>query len=190
MVINAMQDKSITLFKPFDLKKIFPITNQNSLKHLIRRLKKENIIERLARDRYLFNKAKNDISDFEIANFLVTPSYISLETALSYYGIINQFPYQVTSVTLLKHRGINVRGKQFEYFKIKKSYFNNFIKIDNFLIASKQKAVFDYLYFMYKGLRPKHVLSDIDVYLKDKKLKEYIMTNADKKFLSFLKTIC
>lgn len=185
--IKVLLEKEIALFHLLDIQKIFNFKDRNTLKHLIRRLKKEKIIERLAKNKYLFLHVKREVTDFEIANFLAIPSYISLESALSYYGIITQFPYRISSITITKAKKFKVRGKIFLYSKIKKGYFKDFVKIDNFLIASRKKALFDYLYFIFKGLRPSNMLADLQSYFKEKEVKNYILKNGDKKFIRFLR---
>lgn len=185
--INTFRQKGISLFTLSDVRKIFPIGKENTLKHLIRRLKKEKIIERIAKEKYLFLHAQSQPSDFAIANFLVVPSFISLESALSYYGILAQFPYRISSLALAKSKHIAVGEKNFVYAKIKPEYFKDFVKIDDFLIADRRKAILDYLYFIYKGLRPKSSLSDLSQFLSQKKIKDYLYQEADPKFINFLK---
>lgn len=184
--INTLKKKRITLFDSQDLKKIFNIKD-NTLKHLIRRLKKALVIKRLAQNKYLFLYSEVKPSDFAIANFLKIPSYISLESALAYYSLIDQFPYRINSIVLSRPKKIKISDKIFIYSKIKKDYYKDFIKIDQFLIASKEKAIFDYLYFAYKGLRSKNLIEDIHFLLTDKKIISYLKTNADYKFGNFLK---
>lgn len=111
---------------------------------------------------------------------------MSLETALSFYGILDQFPYTVTSITTKKTREVKCRGKVFSYSQIKKDYFNGFKKQDNFLIAHPEKAVFDFAYFAYNGLRSKETLRGI---LEDRlagEQQEYLRKNAQGKFLKFI----
>ncbi|OGG18000.1 hypothetical protein A3D78_03080 [Candidatus Gottesmanbacteria bacterium RIFCSPHIGHO2_02_FULL_39_14] len=184
--INKLREKRIALFSLSDIKKLFGIENVNTLKHLLRRLKNAKIIKRLIKNKYLFLQSKNEPGDFEIANFLVIPSYISLESALSYYGIIDQFSYHISSIILNKPRKFKVDEKTFIYSKINKGYFRDFIKMDSFLIASKEKALFDYCYFIYKGLRSLNVLDDIKVYLNMPVFLKYFKINAQGKFRNFL----
>lgn len=185
--ISLLKEKNITLFKSDDLKKVFKIKSDNTLKKLLFRLKKAKVVKRLIRNKYLFLPLEEKAVDFQIANFLVSPSYISLESALSFYGLIDQFPYRISSITIKKSREFKIDQKLFVYAKIKKEYFKDFIKLDNFLMATREKALFDYLYFIYKGLRPENTISDLKTYLKDREIKEYFLKNADLKFLSFLK---
>lgn len=184
--IKTLKSKNIELFSFDDIKKLFTFENETTLKHLLKRLLQDQIIERLSKGKYLFLYGKGNVSDFEIANFLVIPSYISLESALSFYGILEQFPYKITSLTLSKPKEINVRNKTFSYSRIRKENFKDFLMKDSFLIAEENKALFDYLYFIYKGLRSVNFLKE-STYLKRSSLKSYILKNTDKKFLSFLK---
>jgi len=184
--IEEFKKQRIVFFNSFDVKKIFDIKDDNSLNHLLVRLNKAKIIKRLVKNKYQFLYAEKMPSDFSIANFLEPFSYISLESALSFYGLIDQFPYRITSISLKKSRQIKIENKIFSYSKIKKDYFKDFIKIDDFLIAKKEKAVFDYIYFVYKGLRSKTVLDDMKNIFSDKKIKNYLVENADKNFYGFL----
>jgi predicted transcriptional regulator of viral defense system len=184
--IEEFKKQGIVFFNSFDVKKIFDIKDDNSLNHLLVRLNKAKIIKRLVKNKYQFLYAEKMPSDFSIANFLEPFSYVSLESALSFYGLIDQFPYRITSISLKKSRQTKVENKIFIYSKIKKDYFKDFIKIDDFLIAKKEKAVFDYIYFVYKGLRSKTVLDDMKNIFSDKKIKNYLVENADKNFYGFL----
>lgn len=184
--IKKLREKQITLFTLSDIRKLFVIKNENTLKHLLRRLKKTGIIRRLIKNKYLFFQAKNEAGDFEIANFLVFPSYISLESALSYYGLIDQFPYHIASITINKPRSFNINEKSFIYSKIKKEYFKDFIKVDNFLIATKEKSLFDYCYFIYNRLRPQNMLSDLKSHFSNPEVSSYFDLNAQGQFRNYL----
>lgn len=184
--IRALKEKGIVIFDPFDLRRLFNLKSDNTVKHLLRRLAKDGVVKRLKKGKYLFNYGRQP-SDFLIANSLVVPSYISLESALSYYGLIDQFPYRITSVTVGKPRQFKINNKDFFYSKIKRGYFKDYVKVDDFLIAAKHKALFDYLYFIYKGLRAKNVIEELSAHLKDGGFKKYSEDNADRLFKKFLK---
>ena len=90
-------------------------------------------------------------SDFELANYLYQPSYISLSSALNFYGILVQVPYKITSVTPKLTRESYVNEKTFKYSHIKKEYFWGYQKAEGFLIAEPEKALLDALFFMSLG---------------------------------------
>lgn len=185
--IKEFKRREITLFTLLDIIKIFQTRNKNTLYHLLRRLKHEEIIEQLTRGKYLFSHAVREVNDYEIGNFLVVPSYISLESALSFYGILEQFPYGITSVTPQKTRKFTVRNKTYRYAQITGQYYKDYIRLENFLIASKEKALFDYLYYSFKGQKSSSSLQSLAGHLQNKKYKQYLTANASKKMLSFLK---
>ena len=94
--------------------------------------------------------------DVYIANKLYTPSYLSLEFALSYRGVIPETVYEITSVTPKATRRFETLGKIFSYRKIKKSAYTGY-EIEkqrgiSFYIADAEKAFVDanYLRFMNK----------------------------------------
>lgn len=149
--IQILHQKNVSLFNINDVRKIFGIKKDNTLYKFLQRLEKKNIIKRIRKGQYLFSL--KEVSDFEIANFLVTPSYISLESALSFYGILSQFPYTITSITSKKSKKIIYQDKEYEFVHLDSKYFSGFTKKEKFLIASPEKALLDELYFMAKKLR-------------------------------------
>ena len=186
-ITKTLQKEAVSLFTLNDFKRIFAIDNKNTLYKKVQRLKDKEIIKKLIKGKYLFLFQKPH--DFLIANFLYRPSYISLESALSFYGIITGFPYQVTSVTTKKSKRIIVDEKGYEYSQIKNDLFWGYEKKEDFLIADKEKAFLDYLYYAYKGLRSKD-LKEFDLSaIKKEKLKKYLGQVKDKNFRYFLKKI-
>ncbi len=93
-----------------------------------------------------------------LANQLYTPSYISLESALSYYNMIPEAVHTVTSISSKKtQKFINEYGLfQFHHIKpslygdydVHKDEFNN-----NIFIASKERALVDFLYLRARGFK-------------------------------------
>lgn len=186
--IEKFRQHNLLLFTTNDVEKLFDIRSSNTLKHLLMRLTKEKIIEPLNKGKYIFLHGRREPSDFEIANFLVAPSYISLESALSLYGIIDQFSYKITSITVKKTNNFRHHNKLFSYSKIKKEFFHGFVKQDNYLIAVKEKALFDFAYFVYKGLRSQGGLQDISSQIKQNSVKKYFLKHAEGNFLTYIKT--
>jgi predicted transcriptional regulator of viral defense system len=185
--VNTLRDKNIGLFTPNDLKKLFAINSDNTVRHLLMRLTQDNVVERLIRGKYIFLHSNREISDFEIANFLHIPSYVSLESALSMYGVIEQVPYKVTSMVLGRGREYRARGKMFAYSKIRKADFRDFVRKDDFLIATEEKALYDYLYFVYKGLRPAEKIYDLIQYLRNREVSVYLRASMDRGLSKFIR---
>jgi len=185
-IIKQMEERNLSLFTLADFSRIFNIKNQNTLYKMIQRLENKGIIKRFIKGKYSFVFKKPN--EFVIANFLYQPSYISLETALSFYGIITGFPYQITSITTKKTKSFLIDKKEFQYSQINRNLFWGYEKKENFLIAEKEKSLIDYLYLTFKGLRSSD-LDEFDLSLINKKrLENYFKIITNKKFLKFLKT--
>ena len=163
--IKILYQKKVSFFDIEDAKKIFGARKEKTLYELLQRLEKAEIIKRVIKGKYLF--LFREVNDFELANFLVNPSYISLESALSFYGILSQFPYTITSITPLKTKKIIYREKEYEFCHLESKYFFGFVKKDKFLIATPEKALLDELYFIAKKIR-KISIDDLDLNLVDK----------------------
>lgn len=95
-----------------------------------------------------FNPQGNDY--FFIANKIFSPSYISLESALSYYGFIPETTIQIISVSTRKTSLFDTQFGVFSYKSIKNDLYFGYEVIQNngrsFTLATPEKALLDYLY--------------------------------------------
>jgi hypothetical protein len=104
------------------------------------------------------NQRSCSVSEYFLANNLYSPSYISLEAALSYYHFIPERVYEVTSITPMKTMKFNNALGRFTYRNIKAAAFSHYEEhkdVDGykFLIATKEKALLDFLYFATKHMK-------------------------------------
>lgn len=150
-LVKNIYDSGLSLFTTSTLRTILGIDKENSFLVVVQSLVRSGVLERLEKGKYRL--VSGDVDDFELAYFLYSPSYISLETALNLSGILSQFPYEITSVTPRKSREKRVGDKIFLYLHIKPSLFWGYQKKSNFLIAEPEKALLDSIYFASKGLR-------------------------------------
>ena len=171
-MIKKFREKRISWFTVTDFARILEISDQNTVYKKIQRLEKKAVIKKLIKGKYFFLFGK--MNDFEMANFLYQPSYISLESALSFYGIITGFSYKITSICLKKTKNILIDNKELSYSQIDKKLFFGYEKKDNFMIAEPEKAIFDYIYLAQKGLKSQD-LSEFDLSAINKsKLNDYL----------------
>jgi predicted transcriptional regulator of viral defense system len=184
-IINILSKKNISVFSAIDFARLFKVDRRDTVYKKLDRLRKNGIIARSIKGKYFFTL--NPPDDFTLANFLYQPSYISLESALSFHGIITGFPYAITSVTPRKTKKYLISGKQkeYEYTHLAPKLFWGYEKKEPFLMANPEKAIFDYLYLAFKGLRPAAIdefdLSTIDRII----LKDYLRKMPDQRFLRF-----
>jgi predicted transcriptional regulator of viral defense system len=121
-------------------------------------LLKKNEIIRVKKGLYVFGPelAREPYSKETLANLIYGPSYISLEYALYFYDLIPERVETVTSVTNKRKKLFNTPIGIFSYRYIKPSIYAHGItlfemdKHHSILIATKEKALSDMLYFTEK----------------------------------------
>lgn len=88
----------------------------------------------------------------QLANLIYGPSYVSLQWALSYYGLIPERSEVITSVTTRRNKKFESPIGQFTYRYLNQDRYSRHFKQANeekekFLIATPEKAVVDFVYF-------------------------------------------
>ncbi|MFH1379327.1 MAG: hypothetical protein ABII23_03505 [bacterium] len=152
--------------------KLLTSLNDHSLRVSLSRLSKNNSVKRICRGFYAnpFNLPTLE----EISCQIYQPSYISLESALSSYGILSQIPQTLTCITTQLPRTFKTSFGTIEYRQIKGRFFWGFFRKNNYLIAEKEKAFVDYLYLSTNKNR-KHKLSTLNIEeINLKKAKRYL----------------
>lgn len=170
---QALIKKQSKIFTPLDLQRVFGVPYETARKFILRHVKDRFIIKL---KKGLYSLETYLPSELEIANRVYSPSYVSLEYAMMYYGIIPETVYTITSVTTKSTREFVINNISYTYRKIKKDAFKGYLRksIDGniVLIAEPEKAFVDYLYFVDLG--QKVVYDRIDVSkLSKNKLIEY-----------------
>ncbi len=135
--------KGLKVFSLRDVKQFDPAFDRNQLVSW----KKKGYITNLRKNRYVFSDLEIcDNTLFEIANKIYSPSYISLESALSLYNLIPETVYSLTSVSTRKTKTFSNDLGTFKYQTISKKLFWGYKTEEKFLIASPEKALLDYMY--------------------------------------------
>lgn len=122
--------------------------DRNNLTHWCRK----GLLVKLRNEYYAFPEYRQ-VPGFSryVANRIYSPSYISLHSALSFYGMIPEEVVQLTSVTTLKTARFENDFGSFHYQNVKESlYFGYDIKMlpdgRGVLMATPEKALLDLLY--------------------------------------------
>lgn len=147
-IFKELKDLGKPYFTIADFEKIFGL-KKPSLYVALNRLVKSGVLRRLKRGVYelIFSGARTE----EIANQLYWPSYLSFESALSKYGIMDQVPYTLTFATAKKSKKIILVDREVEYRQIKKELFFGYKKAGSVLIAEPEKALLDQIYLFSLG---------------------------------------
>lgn len=164
----------------------------------------KGLLIKLKRGAYILNDSDRKIApsrDF-VANQLYSPSYVSLEGALNFYGLIPERVTDVTSVTTRKTLRINNRLGSFIYQHIKPSVFRGFKAIKDeagvsFFIAEPEKSVIDFLYLNlhkfqkdYSGtLTESYRFQNLEV-VRTKRIMEFARLFNNLKLMTVAKAFC
>jgi len=163
-------------------------------------------LTKIQRGLYIVNnvKHKNQYLNYNIANTLYGPSYISRFSALSYYGLLSEQTVNVESMALSRFRKYHTPVGIFTYFPSQKAKFSiginslNMNDYCSFLMASPEKALCDVIwteknipiinaddmaYYLEENLR-----FDMDFFKEaDKNIfKECLIAGNKKKEIGFL----
>lgn len=147
---KKLLESKIKIFSKLEFRRLMGITRVSAQK-LLERYTKKGVFIRLKGG--LYAMSANYPSGYLIANKLCEPSYLSFETALSYHNLIPETVYSFTSATTKIPRTFSVKNQLFGYHRIKKKAFTGYkltnIAGENVLLAEKEKALADYLYYVF-----------------------------------------
>lgn len=129
------------------------LKNYASPRGKLSRLLKTGVLIRVKKGLYVFGEPyrKGDLSMELLANMIYGPSYVSLEWALSYYGLIPEKVEEITSVTTKRKTTFNTPIGRFTYKHTNPILYPIGLtryeasKYQSALIATKEKALSDQL---------------------------------------------
>ena len=168
-VENTLREKGIRIFTILEFERIFGVS-KTAAKKFLENYTKKGFFGRPRQGFYITNFDPS--GSFLIANKIYQPSYISFETALSFYHIIGETVYAVTSATPRASREFRSGEQVFIYSTIKRDIYSFYtptmILNETILIAEKEKALADFLYFVAMG--KKKIPERLDLSKINKKL--------------------
>ncbi len=139
--------KGFVTFNLNDIRKIDPGFDLRRLNEW----QEKGYIKMIRRGHYAFSGlALNESVLSLLANKIYTPSYVSLEMALSHYNLIPEAVYGITSVTSRKTNRFKTDFGEFIYRHIKPQVMFGYQLVTYssqiFKIAEPEKAILDYFY--------------------------------------------
>ena len=121
-------------------------SNPNTTKITAKRMADKKLIVRIERGYFALDE---EFDIYELANLIISPSYVSLNSSLFYHEVSFQASQTVTSASLLNYER-KAAGRTYKYYAMKDSLFFNLEGIryrDNLAIAMPERAILDCLYF-------------------------------------------
>jgi len=157
--------RSRLYFRVEDLQDLLGIKS-GSARVLCSRYTAKGLFVRLKKNFYMLSEAWEGIPGedlLKISNLLQAPSYISFATALSFYEITTQVQRNFFESAALKRSvRFDIKGTAFNFYKLHKKYYFDFIKRGDIFIATKEKAFIDSVY-LYSFGKYKIDFSSIDL---------------------------
>ena len=143
--LKILIESKKTVFRTKDLVNLWQENPRNTV-IAGRRMVAKNLILKLAKGYYAINK---EYSVYELANLIVSPAYVSFNSALFFCGACFQMSDTVQSVALLGYQK-EIEGRIYKYKAMKKNLFFNLEGIDlknNISVAGAERALLDSFYF-------------------------------------------
>ena len=138
----------------------------------IQALEKSGELIRLKRNLFIINKElTGKETDVRLcANHLYGPSYVSLQWALCYYGMIPERVFEITSVTTKRSRTFETPLGIFSYMQVAPSYFPIGVESREnggvgFLMATREKALCDTI--LQDNFVPHQSIKALNSYLEE-----------------------
>jgi predicted transcriptional regulator of viral defense system len=170
--------------KPFytipDLEKITNLP-RNSLYVALKRWETGEIIERVSQGIYIPMGA--NVSLENVAAQLYIPNYLSFESALAKYGVLNLIPYTLTFATTRKTKKYTLQKQEIEFRQISSELFFGYEMRNGIYIASPEKAFMDQIYFATRG-KTTLDLDELDI----KKLSIKTLKDISNKFPTYVRS--
>lgn len=171
--------------KPFytiaDLEKITSLPRE-SLYVALQRWEGGGIIERVTQGVYV--PMGSNISLENVAAQLYIPNYLSFESALAKYGVLNLIPYTLTFATTRKTRRYTLRNQEIEFRQISAELFFGFEMKNGMYIALPEKAFLDEVYFVARG-KTTLDFDEVDI----KKLSSKTLKDYSKRFPAYVQRV-
>jgi len=142
---------SYPLFSTADLKLLLGADFNRSLLNNLKRWESDGRIVKLKKGLYLLRVDRESINPMILAEKIYSPSYISLEFALGYYGIIPEAVFTITSISTKKSNFFSIPGVgYFSYQTIKPKAFGGYLTYTeneiSYNLAEPEKALLDFFY--------------------------------------------
>lgn len=155
----------------------------------IQTLEKQGELIRLKRNLYIVSKelTGKDTDTRLCANHIYGPSYVSIQWALRYYGMIPEQVFRMTCVTTKHSRSFKTPIGEFSYMQVPDNYFPIGVETVeengvSFLMASREKALCDTI--QHDRFVPQRSLTALSTYLEeDMRLDMDILKELDTKII-------
>jgi predicted transcriptional regulator of viral defense system len=143
LIYNYLKNINIVIENK-DLKDCFNDLDFKDISYILNSLYKKGYLYKINRSRFAVIKDRNIKDLFKLATSIYS-GYISLSSALYYYGLLDYNIYTIYIINTKKSKEINLGEYTLKYINITKK--NNYVKNkDGFYISTIEKTIFDCFY--------------------------------------------
>lgn len=186
---NSLKD--YVIFSLSDIRQLDP----NFHRRRLNEWQDRGYIQKIVKGYYTFKDIEvNEKALYLIANRIYGPSYVSLEMALSYYNLIPETVYVVTSVSSRRKYTFSTKIGRFHYRSVKPELFFGYDIVKDsgitYKIADFEKAILDFLY-LNPGYEAQKDFSELrfnrEIFwenINEQRLNKYLCRFAQKKLFA------
>jgi hypothetical protein len=166
--VIASESKTRAIIQADDYARRFKLSIR-SVHAALKRQEKKGFVERVSNKIYI-NKLAKEFRQQDLLHVLRPDAYISLESALSEYGVTSQNPRVLTCVSPKYVRNIRSKTVNISFRKLKKDLYWGFspkkTRYSIYNLAAPEKALLDWIYFRRSESLPldmdEFVLNELD----------------------------
>lgn len=147
-IIQTLEEIKKPFFTIADLEKILDYSRE-VLYVLIYRLLRKKILIRITSG--IYRLASKPIKLENVAQVIYLPSYLSFESGLARYGILNQIPYTISFATTRKSKHFTLEKRDIYFSHLNPKLFFGYQRSGDIYLAEPEKALLDQLYMVSLG---------------------------------------
>lgn len=169
-------------------------TTPAELTRQLSRWKASGKLSQLRKGVYVLADAQRSLHPFQISNRLVTPSYVSLQSALAYYQLIPEYVPVVTSMTTARPGNWDTSLGRYQYHYLQPARFEGYRWLNTganryAFVAWPEKALLDLVYLTPSGDRLDYLkslrLQNLDQ-LSAERLERFAVTPKLKRAMRYI----
>ncbi len=143
-LLEEVRKRGILVFNPIETSNILGEPRENTYRILSRMVKK-GLLVRLEKGRYISSQELEERDIYEMACYIVEPSYLSLWSGLHHYGYTTQVPRDICLMVATPRSSLIVQNQPIRFVKTK--HFFGYKKEGRCVIAETEKLFLDCLLF-------------------------------------------
>jgi len=148
-LLKELSRRNLLIFNPIEASNILNESRKNTYR-ILSRMESKDLIHRIEKGKYIPKEKLEETHIYNIASNIVSPSYLSLWSALHHYGYTTQVPRTVYIMTATPKESISLQNQEIRF--VKSSHFFGYTSEGKLIIAEPEKLFIDcLLYPEYAG---------------------------------------